>query len=199
MPQLNVPEAIAQHRAIQPATDAYNALVTEQSQAQAEVGAAKRALPLAREADKRAYATALAADAKSKDPGEKETNTAQRAIDQAERRVAALNVAVADAEAVLHAAITAHHGDLMATLGERITNSQHALNDSLDALDTHLTAYTTAKATAGWLRNFPSGPGRGCAVPSLRMAFVANSVANADRQLHDKGPRTAKTARFAGG
>jgi len=170
MPQLNVPEAIAQHRAIQPATDAYNALVTEQSQAQAEVGAAKRALPLAREADKRAYATALAADAKSKDPGEKETNTAQRAIDQAERRVAALNVAVADAEAVLHAAITAHHGDLMATLGERITNSQHALNDSLDALDTHLTAYTAAKATAGWLRDFPNGSNsipKGVYVPTL--------------------------------
>jgi len=83
MPRLNVPEAIAQHRAIQPATDAYNALVAEQSQAQAEVGAAKRALPLAREADKRAYATALAADAKSKDPGEKETDTAQRAIHHA--------------------------------------------------------------------------------------------------------------------
>ncbi len=78
MPRLNVPEAIAQHRAVQPATDAYNALVTEQADARVELSAAKRALPIAREADKSAYATALAADARSKDPGEKETEKAQR-------------------------------------------------------------------------------------------------------------------------
>ena len=155
MPRLNIPDAIAQHRAIKPATDAYHALVTEQTEAQAELGAAKRRLPHAREADKRAYASALAADAKSKDPGEQETDKAQRAIRQAERRVAALNVAVADAEAAVHAAITAPHGDLMATLGERITNSQHALTDSLDALDTHLTAFTTAKAHGGVVARLP--------------------------------------------
>ena len=58
----------------------------------------------------------------------------------------------------------------MATLGEQITNSQHALNDALDALDTHLNAYTTAKATAGWLRNFPNGSNsiaKGVYVPTL--------------------------------
>lgn len=172
MPRLNVPDPIAQHRAIQPAVDAYNALIAEQTHARSEVAAAKRALPVAREADKRAWATALAADTKSKDPGEKETDKAQRAIHHAERRVAALNVAVADAEAALHAAITTHRGDLMATLGERITNSQHALNDSLDALDTHLTAHTTAKATANWLRNFPDGSNsiaKGVYVPALAL------------------------------
>lgn len=103
-------------------------------------------------------------------PGCKETDNAERAIHQAERRVAALNVAVADAEAALHAAITAHHGDLMAMLGEQVTNSQHALTDALDALDTHLTAYTTAKGTANWLRNFPNGGNsiaKGVYVPAL--------------------------------
>ena len=69
---------------VQPAVDAYNALIVEQTHARSEVGAAKRALPAAREADKRAWATALAADTKSKDP---RRDKAQRAIHHAERRV----------------------------------------------------------------------------------------------------------------
>jgi hypothetical protein len=157
MSRLNVPDAIAQHRAIQPAVDAYNALVAEQSQAHAALTEAKRALPQAREADKRAYATALAADPTSKDPGQKETDKAERTIAHAERRVGALNEAIGSADAAVHAAISTHHGDIMAALGERITNTQHVLTDALDAVETHLDAFALAKATASWLRNFPNG------------------------------------------
>jgi hypothetical protein len=121
---------VIDHPAVRKAADHHAAMIHQRDEARAELRKAERAKPAAVDADRDAYAKALAQG--HKDPGERETAKADEAIHQAKRRAEALGGAVADAEKAVSAKVANNRKAITANLENRLTDADRAYSTAVD-------------------------------------------------------------------
>lgn len=103
--------------------------------------------------DRRDYADALSAG--KNDPGTPNTDKAEKALTQIERKRDALELAIGEASAAVTEAVQDDRDVLLATAAQDVDLGAKAYHDALDALMGAHAALAQAVATRQWLTRFP--------------------------------------------
>lgn len=119
----------------------------------AELRTAKTARDAATNQDRRDYADALSAG--KSDPGTPNTDKAEQALAQVERKRDALELAIGEASAAVTEAVLEDRDVLLAKASQEVDLRASQYRDALDALTGAHAKLSRAMATRAWLARFP--------------------------------------------